>query len=263
MGFYIPDRPLTESEKQWLLSLEAQHAEGKELAPEDADALAEYWQLLNRTPDLERFRMNCEATYFGEWRDETELERTKALNYPAKVKCYKQKRQHRITAQSIRQLIEDERKEQPELKEQAKRSANLQSDRDKMQIKFDLIERVYDDYERFLVKELEELKQAQISELTLRQTAIFYYYTQQPMTENNVANLAAMKGHKSKTSGKQLLEKYAAWCELQESELSTSTRELGALQRDLKQVLPYLTGRAAVAAGAYLTRVTEKKERGL
>lgn len=99
--------------------------------------------------------------------------------------------------------------------------------------------------------------------LSQRQAAIFYYYTQQPITENNVADLAAAKGHKSKTSGKQLLEKYAAWCELQESELPDSTRELGALQTDLECVRPQLTGEAAADADAYLKRVIEKKKRGL
>jgi hypothetical protein len=99
--------------------------------------------------------------------------------------------------------------------------------------------------------------------LSLRQAAILYFYTEQPLTENNVSELAASVGHASKTSGKQLFEKYADWCELQESELPDSKRELGYLKRDLEAALQRLTGNAAIRADTYLKEVIKKKKRGL
>ena len=106
-----------------------------------------------------------------------------------------------------------------------------------------------------------ELSGQQVIAFSLRQAAMFYYYTEQPLTENNAADLAAQKGHNSKTSGKQLLSHYAEWCELQEGEPPASSRELGALDRDLSRILPHLSGQAAILAAAYQKRVVNKKKR--
>ena len=88
------------------------------------------------------------------------------------------------------------------------------------------------------------------------------YYLEQPLTDNNAATLAAEGGHKSTTSGSQLIKKYAEFCELQQGELPTDRKALTHLEKNLEYVLALLAGEAKRRAEVDLKRVSEKKSKG-
>ena len=240
----------------------------------------------DRKADLRHFQQQAESFAFDEiivgehfeWKGETLTGYTagqprrwqERFNLPAKKRAYDQLKANWLAA-GLSEYSQDARlflRQQATEKIRIIRGYNGPDvlDRPKAARLVAIARRLFKELRQYVNDDLQRLvvlTTKKKDDLTLRQAAIFYYYTQQPITENNVADLAAAKGHKSKTSGKQLFEKYAAWCELQESELPASTRELGALRKALELVRPHLTGKALAAADAYLKRVIEKKKRGL
>lgn len=104
---------------------------------------------------------------------------------------------------------------------------------------------------------------APLIELSMKQGAMLYYYTRQPLTENNRSKLAAELGYTGKTSGISLMEKYVEWRDLLASELPESKRQLGHLKKDLVKVLPYLNDRSANEVVRLLNKIAKKYKGGL
>lgn len=247
------NEPLSEREEGEYFRLEEKLESGGELTFSEYERYDDLALREARLSDLEKFRELSEGIAFGPF-SEYNWDKFEVSHFRAKVQRYEHFKKQCKTISSRLALIHKERERQPDLKKEAEAKANLYyggHDKTKEAIKIDVIQRVYDEFERYLQLEEKMLQQATPAPTvlddagptplkTMRQVVLLHIYQNALIPHAQASLIAKKHGFSSPTSGQKLYSTYNKLASHSTARTGVGPHGLRSMIADIQAVVPYL-----------------------
>lgn len=253
MKFNLIDQPLNLREEGEYSCLKAKLQNEGGLTLFEQERYDDFALRESRLSSLSVFRESAEMVAFGKLTD-YDWSKFEAFNLDAKVRRYEHFKKQRTTLSSQLTFIQKERERQPYLKKIAKKRANLLyggHDESKEEIKLDLIQRVYHEFEQYLQSEEKGLTHAVPSPTmpvnagltplkTMRQVVLMHIYQNTTISHAQASVIAEIYGFSSPTSGQKLYSIYNKLAHYTTDRTGIGARGLRLMITDIQAVLPHL-----------------------